>query len=197
VGRWIKVWLQAWRSEPVVLLSPLPVSAARKRLLEGHVSYLRAFFIFGGGGGYLVVGHIGRRRILLEALQLGGRNSWQPVLHARLEPAGNGCRLVGRLGWSRVVKTLCALLLGGAVGGFLGLLIRAVARAVNGDATGGDFLIGLIPLSFVPVLVVLTSWGARLGRSEANYLRSWLVNRLQTAGSAIPGYRPWTGTTPR
>ncbi len=49
VRRWILVWLRAWRSEPVVLRSPLPVESVRVRLLEGSISHLRDNFVLGVG----------------------------------------------------------------------------------------------------------------------------------------------------
>ena len=195
VGRWIRVWVRAWRSEPLVLVSPLPVPAVRARLIEGRTTYLRAAFTFAGFGGYRVVGRVGERRIVLEAAAVGVRNTWRPVLRGRLEPEGTGSRLVGRLGWSPFVKAFSALWLTIVGSAFVGITLRAVAVVWSGEATGGVFLYGLIPLGMLLFFVGLTAWGIQLGR-RAIYLRSWLGDRLQTAESGIPGYRPWQENTP-
>jgi hypothetical protein len=118
------------------------------------------------------------------------------VIRGSLEPAGTGSRLVGRLGWSPFVKVFSALWLSIVGCAFLGIAIRAVAMAWRGDATGGAFLVGLVPLGFLLLFVGMTAWGTRAGRREAVYLRSWLADRLQTAEAGVPRYRPWQGKTP-
>jgi hypothetical protein len=40
VNRWLADWLSAWRTEPVMLESPLPVEVVRERLIAGRVSCL-------------------------------------------------------------------------------------------------------------------------------------------------------------
>ena len=50
-------WLRAWRSDPVVLRSPLPVESVRARLIEGSISELRDNFVLGVGE-YRVVGRV-------------------------------------------------------------------------------------------------------------------------------------------
>jgi hypothetical protein len=195
VSGWIKIWLRAWRSEPLVLVSPLPVPVVRARLIEGSVPYLRAVFTFGGWGGYHVVGRVGTRWISLEAAIVGQRNSWRPVLRGRLERAEAGSRLVGTLGWSPFVKAFSALWLSimGCV--FLGFVIRAVVMAWRDGASGEAFLICLAPLGFVLFFLGLTAWGIQAGHREAMYLRSWLADRMQTKDAGIAGYRPWRGNT--
>lgn len=196
VSRWIKTWLSAWRVEPMVMLSPLSVQLVRERLTAGRISYFRAAFMLGGEGGYRVVGRIGTHRITLEAAKVGVRNSWRPVLRGRLEPAGAGSRLVGTLGWHPAVKAFSALWLGAVSCFFLGFVVRAGVLAWNGNATGEEALLCLVPLAFIVFFVGLNAWAIRVGRDEARYLRSWLAERLQTADSGIPGYRPWQGRTP-
>lgn len=175
----------------MVLVSPLPLQTVRARLIEGRTSYLRAAFAFGGGGGYHVVGHVGARRVSLQAVKVGVRNSWRPVMRGRLEPEQSGSRFVGRLGWSPFVKAFSALWLGAVTCFFLGLLIRALAMAWAGEATGVAFLICLAPLGFVFFFAGLTTWGTLAGRGEAMILRSWLEDRLKTAEASVSGYRPW------
>ena len=195
VHRWIKDWLAEWRNEPMVMVSPLSVDAVRERLAAASTSYLRAVFMFGGWGGYRVVGRVSARRVVLEAAKVGVRNSWRPVLRGHLEPAGTGSRLVGTLGWHPVVKAFTVVWFGAANCVFLGFVVRVVALAWNGDATGDDVLLCLVPLAFIVFFVGLNAWAIRAGRGEAKYLRSWLVERLQSADAAIPGYRAWQGDT--
>ncbi|WP_143232932.1 hypothetical protein [Actinoplanes regularis] len=182
MNRWIKFWFGAWRSEPVVFVSPLSVRAARTALSEGSVSYSRAYPSFEGGlDGYRVVGRVGEDEISLEARQVGMRNSWLPVMKGRLEPAGTGSRLAGTLGWPPVVKAFSALWLSFMCCIFLVLVIRVVTLALRGKAGGMDFLGCLVPLGFVLSFVGLTSWASYSGRGNAKYLRSWLAERLQVA----------------
>src|SRR5690348_6027856 len=120
VRGWIGFWLSGWRSEPVEFVSPLPVPEVRAVLREGSTSYLRSALSYGGAGGYRVLGRVGERRVTLEAGRAGVRNSWRPVLHARLEAAGTGSRLTGRLGWSPVVKAISGGWLAVVCGVFVG-----------------------------------------------------------------------------
>lgn len=191
VGRWFGIWLRAWRSEPLAFVSPLSVRAVRARLIEGSTSYWRSAFTFGGFGGVRVVGRVGTRRISLQAVQGGVRNSWRPLLRGRLEPAETGSRFVGRLGWSPFVRAFSALWLGCGCCALLVLVVRAVALSLSGHSTADAFLVCLIPLGFVLFFVALTAWGIRAGRREATYLRSWMADRLQTAEAGVRGYRPW------
>jgi hypothetical protein len=191
------MWLRAWRSEPQVFVSPLTVEVARARLIEGRTSYLRlAFTLGGGGGGYRVIGHVGARRVSLQAAKVGVRNSWRPVMRGRLEAAGTGCQLTGKLGWSPFVKGFCVLWLTGVCLAFLFTMLNAVVQVSSGDATVSVFLFCCLPVGFLLFFVALTSWGIHVGRGEERYLRQWLVNRLQTEGSGVPGYRPWQGGVP-
>jgi hypothetical protein len=195
VSRWIKVWLRAWRSEPLVLVSPLPVPVVRARVIEGSTSYLRAAFRFGSSGGSHIVGRVGTRRISLEAVTAGQRNSWRPMMRGRLDPEEAGSRLVGTLGWSPFVKAFSALWFSVIGCAFLGLVIRAVAMAWGDDASVEAFLICLAPLGFALLFIGLTAWGIQAGRRQAMYLRSWLADRMQTKDADVSRYRPWQGNT--
>ena len=178
--------MRAWRSEPLVLESPLPLPVVRQRLIDGSTSYLRASFTYGGFGGFRVVGRVGNRAISLQAARIGVRNSWRPVLRGRLEAAGAGTRLVGKLGWHPAVKAFSAVWVGIAFGIFV-VSTGFAAAAANPRA----LLFSLVPLGFVAFFVGLTALCIRLSRGEETYLRSWLIERLQTAESGVHGYRPW------
>jgi hypothetical protein len=190
IGRWARLWLSGWRSEPVVYESPLPVPAARERLIEASTSNWSAF-MSGGGSGISVIGHVGTRRISVQAVQPNVRNSWRSSVWGRLEAVGSGSRFTGKLGWSPFTKAFSGLWLGLVGGAFLALVGRAVVLASRGEATAEAFLFCLMPLGMMLFFIGLTTWGIWAGRREAAYLRSWLADRLQTAeATRIPGYRP-------
>ena len=193
--RWIMVWLRAWRSEPVVLRSPLPVESARARLKEGRISELRDNFMLGVGD-CRVVGRVGTSWISLAAVKGNGQNSFRPVLRGWLEPDGAGCRLVGTYGWSPFVKAFAALWLGTGSCVFLGLLVHAVVTAIIGAATWMAFFVCLIPLGYVLGVVAVTAKGRHVNRTEAWYFQSWLADRLHTSDAAVIAYRPLQGDTP-
>ncbi len=109
------------------------------------------------------------------------------MLRGRLEPAGTGCRLVGRLGWHPFVKAFTLLWLGLVTGVFLGLAGRAVVLVRTGEATGEAALACLFPLGLLLFFTAMTVWAIQLGRREGIYLRRWLADRLQTTDSALPG----------
>jgi hypothetical protein len=48
----------------------------------------------------------------LTSLPRFARNSWSPLLRARLLPAGTGCRLVGTIGWHPFTRGFTAVWLG-------------------------------------------------------------------------------------
>jgi hypothetical protein len=188
MGGWVGDWLRAWRSEPVELSTPLPVEAVRERLAAGRGSRWRAGFMVGGGG-YHVVGRVGRRRVALTVVRAGMRNSWMPEVRGRLEATATGSRLVARIGWSPFVKAFSAVWLGVVTAIFLGAAGRAVALAVTGEITAPDALFCLVPLAFMAFFVGLSSWGMWAARDSEAYLRSWLAGRIPADGSGIAGYR--------
>jgi hypothetical protein len=178
----VETWLRAWRSERVVLVSPLPVETVRTRLIEGTTSYVRSAFAYGGWGDFRVVGRVGTQTISLQAVAGGLRNSWRPVARGRLEPVGTGSRFVGTLGWSPFVRTFSAVWLGGVGLIFVVLVGHAITLTWAGDASAGVFLVCLAPVGFVLFFIGLTSFGIWAGRREEKYLRSWMADRLQAPG---------------
>ena len=114
----------------------------------------------------------------MSAVEADVRNSWRPLFRGRLDPAGTGSELVGSIGWSPFVKVFSALWLSCGCG-----LVVALA--------GLGSVLCLVPLGFVLLFAGLVAVGIKACRREDAYLRSWLVERLQTAESAIPGYHPW------
>jgi hypothetical protein len=73
----------------------------------------------------------------------------RPVLRGRLEPAENGSRFVGTLGWAPFVKVFSALWLGAVTCSFLVLFVVAIAMSLVGNATADVFLACLLPLGFM------------------------------------------------
>jgi hypothetical protein len=162
------------------MMSPLPVEVVRERLDADRIPYLRASFMVSGFGRYHIVGRVGTRLIKLEARRTGIRNSWRPVLRARLEPKGTGSQLVGRIGMDPVVKVFSAFWLGAVSCVFLVGVVNAMVTTWSGDASGAAVLICLLPLGFMLFFVGLTAFATQLGRGQGTYLRLWLAERLQT-----------------
>ncbi len=171
------------------LASPASVDDVRKRIKAGLTSSFRA--AYSNRGGQHVIGRVGRRRLSLTAITAGVRNSWCPSVRGRLEPTATGSRFVGRLGWSIFTLVFSATWLGLAFCLFLALLGHAIVLASNGDAGAPVFLVCLAPLGGMVLFFGLSSWGIHVARKDEVYLRSWLEERLRTAGSGIRGYQPW------
>jgi hypothetical protein len=61
----VKSVIEAWRGECIELSSSLQVDVVRERLAAGTVAPWRAGFV--NGGGHLIVGRVGRRRVTVTA----------------------------------------------------------------------------------------------------------------------------------
>lgn len=180
---WVGNWLRAWRSQPLELVSPLSLRAVRNRLIADSTPYWLAFFMLGGGGGHMVSARVGTHRISFEVANSGVRNSWRTVVHGYLEPAGTGCRFVGTIGISPIVKVFSGLWLGVVTCGFVACVASAVISAARGEATVEDALSCLVPLAMMVGFVAVSAAGTLVDRGEDAYLRSWLIDRLQAEGA--------------
>ncbi|MEU4217938.1 hypothetical protein [Actinoplanes sp. NPDC026623] len=163
-------------------MSPLPVEAARARLIEGSSTGMEAFLDFSVADGYRVIGNVDTHWISLVAATMGVRNSWRPWLRGTLEPDGTGSRLAGTLGWAPLVKVFSALWFTGVALAFLTLAGRAATLTWSGDVTGADLLLCLPPLGMMLVFAGLITWTTHSGRRDEAYLRAWLAERLQIGG---------------
>ncbi|MEU8657670.1 hypothetical protein [Actinoplanes philippinensis] len=183
MAKWLSNWRRAWRTEPVTLGSPLPLPVARERLRAGRTTFWQA--LRSGAGGYRVIGRVGERSVSLAAVRAGAQNSWRPELRGRLEPAETGSRLVGSIGWSPFVRIFSTVWLCGAGAAFVGLLAVGLDRALHGEVSPA-LAACLVPLGFMASFVGITVLGVRWGRADEAYLRSWLADRLRTAGHVVP-----------
>lgn len=183
----MRKWFAAWRYQPVEWVSALPVEEVRERMNMGLTSPFRAVFFYGGSGEHRLTGHAGRSRVTVAAGRAGVRNSWGPVLRGRLEPAGSGCRLAGKIGWHPAVWALSAVWLGGVLCAFVVLAALGVATVLMGDADGGLLLAALVPVGMTAFFVAIITWGIRAARPDETYLRSWAADRLQTVPIISPG----------
>jgi hypothetical protein len=176
----IRRWLRLWRVEPVEISSPLDREVAEARLVAG-VTTRRQVLVgeWADPDARVVFGGVSPRGGRLTSLPRFARNSWSPLLRARLLPAGTGCRLVGTIGWHPFTRGFTAVWLGlasvflvGGAGGF-GVLVA-------GDrVTAGDVLLSLMPAVLLSFGVGLVAVAGSAGWRDAAFLRGWLAERLQ------------------
>lgn len=155
--------LAAWRTEPIVLSSPMPIEVARRWLFSGPVDR----------NGDL---------IWRRAAKLNTRSPWRPVLRGKILGTDSGSMFVGVLGWDPVLKVFTCCWLG---------VVTAIAStstaigsysAVHGDgravvpalAVAAAALIG----AFIVLLTVLL--GYREAYAQTEYLRSWITGHMNT-----------------
>jgi hypothetical protein len=156
VYAWVTDLLAAWRGEPLVLSSTMPVDVARRWLGVGSSDEIRR-----------------------TAAQLNTRASWRPVLRGRLLPADSGSQFVGILGWDPMLKMLtccltsvfAAVFLAGVTVVFFSAL-TPVSRLTPGLAMAASGLFGVI------TLVASTVVGYRETRGQTAYLRSWITGQM-------------------
>ncbi|MBB4763295.1 hypothetical protein ACFQFC_03760 [Amorphoplanes digitatis] len=162
-----------WRDAPIRIPSSLSPAEAARRLTEARTA--SSFWSARAplDGSRIVVGRVSTDEITLTARQAYVRNSWRPVLEARLEPVPGGCELVGTIGWNPLVRMFTAVWLTGAglltLGSLLAGLTFGTAEALA--VTGA----GLAMLSFG---VALTTFGGRSGRRDGQFLKGWLDRHL-------------------
>jgi hypothetical protein len=162
----VRKWFAGFRSRPVMLSSPHPVSECLRRLAA--VTTQR-----GSTSWYLdprnasrpdprLRGDVGPSRISVARFEdAAGRNSYAPWLDARLESAaGGGTTLTGRVGLHPAVTVLIPMIAG--VGGLLalGALAGGVALLVSGHLSGLLPAV-LIPLALTAFIVSFNTVGLR------------------------------------
>jgi hypothetical protein len=91
--------------------------------------------------------------------------------------------LVGRIGWHPLVRAFTAVWLG-LLATLLGKgLASALSSRSSGDTTGGLHALAFVAISlaFGVFFVVLASVAGRWGRKDEEYLREWLVHKLEVS----------------
>jgi hypothetical protein len=170
-------WLDLWRVDQVELRSPLSVEMAEERLTAGLVRPRARFQAPPADpDGRHVVGVVRPgHRVRAYAGRFGWDTSFAPLLHARLVPEEDGCRLSGTLGLARWVRVQS---LGGIAFGILWTLGSAGALVADVHPPPVPF-VGVGALATV-LGVVFPGWAARNCRRDAGFLTEWLRERLQT-----------------
>jgi hypothetical protein len=134
-------------------------------------------------GSRIIIGKVSRRRVRLAAIRPGVRNSWRPILRGKLTADDGGCRLVGGIGWHPLVRAFTAVCLGLLATFFGRGLASALSSRSSGDTTGELHALAFlaISLAFGVFFVVLASVASRWGRKDEEYLREWLVHKLEVS----------------
>jgi len=189
------------RDRTVLLSSPLsPDRAAAALSGEMAASQEAAWlpWILDRTAERIIQGAVSPERIRLVAGLPDVRNSFRPVLQARLGPSPDGCQLCGRLGqlrYARVFLVVLVTLLGVAAALMLGHLALGRSHIHGSGALWASVfpLVGLIVVGCV--IVGFVSLATRFGRTDGEYLMSWVARVLHVDSAA--GGQPCEGDQPR
>jgi len=158
---WVKDLQAAWRTESIVLSSPMPIEVARGWLSGGQAGANRDF-------------------IRRAAADLNTRTTWRPVLRGRLLPTESGSAFVGTLGCDPGMKILSCCLLGA----FTVMFLIGVPTLISSLLSGGLNEVGIL-LTCLGVLGVISGIagivaGYRETEGQLSYLRSWITGHMNT-----------------
>jgi hypothetical protein len=155
--------LAPWRDRAIRLTSPLGAEEALRSVTGG---------IGSRPGRHQITGRVTHDRVRLKA-RTPSRNSWRPVLNARVVPVAHGSELVGSIGTHPVVKVFTVLWLA-AVG--------AIATANIVFAEGPQRTAALLlPWAMFAFGVGLNYVGYSLGRNDERVLLDWLAQCLHSS----------------
>lgn len=146
-------WLVGFRSRPVVLSSPYPVSECFRRLATVTTQHgVTSWYLNPRTAGRPTArlrGDVGPSRVNVARFEdAAGRNSFAPWLDARLErAAGGGTTLTGSIGLHPAVRALIPVIAG--IGSLLAVAAVAggIALLVHGH------LSGLLPAMLIPLAI--------------------------------------------
>jgi hypothetical protein len=182
----IRSWLRLWRVDHVGLTSPMSVDEAEAALaaaVETVATASQADFVTKPR---IVVGWVRNRRIRVSARPPGIGYSWNSRLRAKLVPAPEGSRLIGRLGCPWEERVFSAFVLTCALAFFLSGLVQLTRSEAHGHGTGGYLPLCLGPVAFIAVLVGLIGVLGSAGRKNAQFLRHWINRTLRVHDSESP-----------
>lgn len=124
----------------------------------------------------------GDRVRLVLARDIYLRNSWRPVLAARLAPDGAGCRLVGRIGTTRFAGWFTALWALAAAAITAVTVPLGIGAAVARTASAATVVVvGLVSLALDGGFAALTVVALRSGERDEAAMRDWLRATLDGA----------------
>jgi hypothetical protein len=182
----IRSWLRLWRVEHVEVTSAMSVDEAEAALaaaVETVATAARADFI---SSPRIVVGWVHHRRIRVSARPPGIGYSWNSRLRAKLVPAREGSRLIGRLGCPVEDRVFSALLLTCALAFFASGLVQLTRSETQGHGTGGYLPLRLGPVAVMAVLIGVIGFFGSAGRKNGQFLRRWIIRTLRVGDSGSP-----------
>jgi hypothetical protein len=162
--------LALWRTEPVVVESPLPVDEACQRMREGLTSPWRWRIMpsFDPPKRF-VIGQVRPGRVVVTATSPAQRNSWRYQVRGEVRPSAGGSVLVGRLGWEPGTRAFCLV--------WLGLCLTFLGTSIAAGVW--PFALGCVGMLLF--FCCLVWFAARTGRRDSDYLLAWLDERLRPA----------------
>jgi hypothetical protein len=182
----IRSWLRLWRVEHVGFTSPMSVDEAEAALaaaVETIATASQADFVTKPR---IVVGWVHHRRIRVSAGPPGIGYSWNTRLRAKLVPAPEGSRLIGRLGCPVEEWVFSAFLLTCALAFFVSGLVQLTRSEALGQGTGGYLPLCLGPVAFMGTLIGLIGFFGSAGRENAQFLRYWINRTLRVHDRESP-----------
>jgi len=162
---WAKDLRAAWRTESIVLSSPMPIEVARG-------------WLFGGQAG-------GNRDVVRRAgANLNTRTAWRPVLRGRLLPIESGSTFVGILGWDPGLRFRTCCLLGTSAALFaIGAATLTLSLFTGESHPVGVFLVCLGGFGAFTLTAGIVA-GYRETQGQLSYLRSWITGQMN-----VPWYQ--------
>jgi hypothetical protein len=183
-GTSVRWWSRRlWVHQPVEICSPLSVQDAAARL---DAELFRRWSLTPRRAEPrvpAVTGHVRPDRVRLVLARDHTRNSWRPVLRARLEPDGVGSRLVGRIGavwFARWFTTVWALV--AAVITVVAVVLGVGSTLAGTTAVPTVLLVTAACLALDGGFLALTAVALRSGERDEAALRDWLRRTLEAAG---------------
>ena len=179
----VRRWWALGGAEPVDLPSPLQVPSAAERI--GGAAAPASWVVRRDP---VVVGRVRGERVRLS-LARPGRNSFRPVLRARLVPAPAGCRLAGEVGVHPAVRWGLRCWLLGVLAFTVGGAVGVVGELLAGDGAGA---LGVLPLPVVgsamaAFAVVLSTVATRAAQADGPRLVAWAAEQLRSPAGRAGG----------
>jgi hypothetical protein len=182
----MRSWLRLWRVDHVDVTSPMSVAEAEAALaaaVETVATASQADFVTKPR---IVVGWVHHRRIRVFARPPGVGFSWNAMLRAKLVPAPEGSRLIGRLGWPPAERAFSGFVLTCALAFFAFGLVQLTWSEARGHGTGGYLPLCLVPIAITTFLVGLIGVLGSAGRKNAQFLRHWIDRTLRVRDNESP-----------
>lgn len=170
------MWL--FDSKHVEYCSPLPPQECAERLREVVAQErVLGFSMAAAFGSKPLIGKVSDTSLQIRK-RISGRNSFQPIFSASMQPNGKGTKISGNFGlhpFSRVFMI-----------GFLGITGLMTLIAVPGFIADRDW-VGLMPVGMFGFGIVLVWVGRMMSRHEVFFVEQTLVQSLEFQVRGIDG----------